>query len=157
MILFVCVCVFKLLAFIQAPRGQLVTSKSRKNRNCYLIKHQENFQASGQVTPLPFLIQNHIPIANWNHFCFQSDANLLAMVQMLTVVMGLQKECLQSRKLEGKREINQEVNRIWQSSPDQRDYIKQFIQFSLPSLILLLLTYQILATSQVLRVHMFNM
>ena len=45
------------------------------------------------------------------------------MVQMLTVVMGLQKECQQSRKLQGEREINQEVNRI----PDQTDYTKQFI------------------------------
>lgn len=35
------------------------------------------------------------------------------MVQMLTVVMGLQKECMQSRKLEGEREINQKVNRIF--------------------------------------------
>jgi hypothetical protein len=32
---------------------------------------------------------------------------------MLTVVMGLQKECLLFRKLEGEREINWEVNSEW--------------------------------------------
>lgn len=79
------------------------------------------------------------------------------MVQMLTVVMGLQKECLQSRKLKGEWEINREVNKIQLSSPDQADYTQKFIHSSthfLPhSLILLLLTDWILGTSWVLGVH----
>lgn len=47
---------FFLLAFVQAPRDKVGTCKSRKNRNCYLIKHQQTFQASGSVLLLPFLI-----------------------------------------------------------------------------------------------------
>lgn len=47
---------FFLLAFVQAPRDKVGTCKSRKNRNCYLIKHQQTFQASGSVSLLPFLI-----------------------------------------------------------------------------------------------------
>lgn len=47
---------FLLLAFVQAPTDKVGTCKSRKNRNCYLIKHQQTFQASGSVSLLPFLI-----------------------------------------------------------------------------------------------------
>lgn len=46
---------------------------------------------------------------------------------MLSVVMGLQKECLQSRKLEGK---GKSIERRTESSrvlPDQTDYTQQFI------------------------------